>query len=760
MDYSAKMEWFFPDRIMKLCQGGKSSFGTRRLFVVGIGANGIDCLIKCKDIADNRYRADKSKLRFLGIGLKEQLDSASVNGSVLCADERLEIDPDKGIYPYLDDPELLPEAAKSWFDEGLRNYTPAKPVYGLTKRQCARIALFHYFNDLMKLFGDAINDFSGDKSPIEVVFTGNLGDAFFGGMAIDLAYMVGTMLTSAKFKFSVNAYMLAGDTALLQGLDGRALAIFYANTIVTKSELDKFQYQKKKYSQKFADNYVFSSDKPPFACCTVNAAEDTYEATIDNLAYKIIASPAVVFKQDDDAERLLSFNMFSGSNNHNFRYICGGNALEEIPLGKIVSFITLKLVVQNYNYLAKKSAGELEIGILSSKAAATDIYLAGKAGELPKFEYNESLNPLFSLKSLKNGTEATKKYVNDRLESIAKLCKEGADKFIEEIIDEIRGVCDQARYDNEKGPYYAAEIVRKCVSKLKTSISDAELQYSGISDSVAAEERKLTAEFHSIRGAFGLFGAKTNEAYVDQIKKYSEIKRFEYTAPVMIDYYKRLYARLSDYLAELTEMTDLFSAAVDCFHRIAEKMKPAESGTVRDAFDASEESFISDLNTLVDMLPESTTSLIFNRSKILKEAFDDDASFARNAVGYTMACFGKTLELGFDELCRQLGVDANAACSIENCLNRISITSPSEEESPLVRVLCPQSVSAGSVAGLHASHNTVNSIWSDSALLHAVMVEQVKAVKIDQFKDYKQWENMRYAYVNDSLKKHGIHIFK
>lgn len=762
MNYTDKMEWFSPNRIMKLYSGEKSSFGSRRLFVIGIGANGIDCLVRCKDIAENRYFADKSKLRFLGIGLKEELDGACVNGSSLCADERLEIDPDEAIYPYLNNPDLLPEAAKAWFDEGLRNYTPAKPVYGLSKRQCARVALFHCFSSVMKLFGDAINDFSGNNSPIEIVFTGNLGDAFFGGMVIDLAYIARTMFASAKFNITVNAYMLAGDTALLQGMDGRALAIFYANTIVTKAELDKFQFQKKKYSQKFAENYVFSYDKPPFQCCTINAAEQTYERTVDNIAYKIIASAALVYKQDDEAERLLSYNMFADSANHSFRYICGGSAVEEIPVGKIASFITLKLIVLNYNYLLKKTAGEMEIGIITSKAATSDMYLAQKAGELPKFEYDEALNPLFSVKSLKNGTEASKKYVNDRLEIIAKLCKEGADKFLAEIFDEIRNTCEQARYDNEKGPYYAAEIVRKCLSELKSAISQTEQSYGMVEDNVAVEERRLTAEFRSIHGTFGLFGAKSNEAYIDQIKKYGEIRRFQLTGKILLDYYKRLYDKLNDYYTnDLSKITDLFSAAIDLFHNISEQMKPAESGFARDAFDASDANITAVLNKMVDELPESTTSLIFKRSKILRAAASDDpAAFAREACGYTATCFHTILGLGYDEFCQQLGVGKNAANAIESCLGRLNTTSPAEDEPPLVRVLCPLGANTGSVAGLRAAYNTVNNIWSSSALPHTVMIEQVRAVKLDQFKDYKQWENMRYAYVNDSLKKHGIHIFK
>ena len=51
-------------------------------------------------------------------------------------------------------------------------------------------------------------------------------------------------------------------------------------------------------------------------------------------------------------------------------------------------------------------------------------------------------------------------------------------------------------------------------------------------------------------------------------------------------------------------------------------------------------------------------------------------------------------------------------------------------------------------------------IWNGSVLGTAAVVTQIKGdVKLESFNDYQQWENMHYAYINDSLKKHGIHIF-
>lgn len=761
MDANAKLEWFSPNRIMKLYPGEKAEYGSKRLYVVGIGANGVDCLIKCKDIAERRYTLDKSSVRFLGIGYKGRLD-VSENGSVLAENERLEIDPEEAVYPYLNDPEKIPECAKTWFDEGLRNYTPAKPTYGLNKRQCARLALFHYFDKILKIFGGAINDFSKEKKPLEIVFTGNLGDALFGGMMTDLAYIAKAMFRSTGCHVTVNAYMLAADTALLRGLEGRDLAIFYANTIVAKSELDRFQSGKRKYSQKFAENYTFSSDKPPFQSCVLNAAEETYKETVDNIAYKIAASCAPVFKTDDDAERLLSYNMLGKAENHSFRYICSGIAQSEIPIGKITSFLSLKLVVMTYNHLLKNSAGEMELGIISRKTVPTDLILAQKAGNLPHFEYDELRNALFSLKALKHGVEASKKYVTERVETIAEMCQKGADMSLAEIYDYIRGLCEAAKLDNAKGPYYASEIIRRCVTELKKAITAQTEVMESADIELAREDKMLIAEQHSIRGAFGLFGAKSTDDYVERMKHYVDALRTKLAGGIVLKFYQDLQAKLNEYYESgLRPLTDLFSAAIDKFHNITDEMKPADDRFTRDAFDASSENVRGLLSKLAEELPESTTSLLFKRCELLKAADSDDAeAFAAEAAAMTAMCFGEVLSGGYEGLCELFGETSDVSTALEDCLERISVTTPASEGEPLARMICPRDVKSGDIAGLKAAHSGLSYVWNNSPLPQTVMVQQLKGnVAVDKFKDYKQWENMRYAYVNDSLKKHGIHIF-
>ena len=145
----------------------------------------------------------------------------------------VKIVPEEAIYPCLNAPENMPDYIRSWFDEGLKNYSPAMPIprflfhkfrgiraenisvylqgilrvgkkrfyyiknyspampiYGLSKRQCGRVALFSCIKRVTKVISKCVSAFEGSDMSLEIVITGNLGDVFFGGMFIDLAYIV------------------------------------------------------------------------------------------------------------------------------------------------------------------------------------------------------------------------------------------------------------------------------------------------------------------------------------------------------------------------------------------------------------------------------------------------------------------------------------------------------------------------------------------------------------------------------------------
>lgn len=762
MNIEKQVEWLKPDRIMKLYEGKKTAFGTKRMFAIGVGRNGIDCLMRCKHLAENRYNTDKSRLRFLAVGEDKLLDAAEFCGSVLSADERLDIVPDEAIYKYLNVPERLPEQALAWFDTGLKNYTPAKPAYGMQKRQCGRVALFHYFDDLLKILGDAISAFSKNTAPLDIVVMGNMGDAFFGGMAIDLGYVLRALFETADYPVKVIAYMFAGDTAKFYEKDGRDLANSYANTIVTKGELDKFQCRKEPFSQKYTASFEISSDKPPFSACYITSAEDTYEHTLEAAALKIFSEPEIVYARDDDADKIMSYNMLGKTGAHSFRYLAYSSAASEVPIGQIVSYLNIKLLMAFNRVLNGNRADPMEVGKLIGKVTPNAMLLASRAGDIPKLEFDEKLNPLFSVRSLKNGSEASKKYVNEKVEQFADLCRKGARIMAPEIVDSVISVCDGAKNDFEKGPFYAVEIVKKCLAELRVALAKVKDEMSDIDENIAREERMLETSYKKVRSSPGIFAGRSAEDYCSWLKEYAEYKKIQLTCDTLKKFYEEVYGKLENYYKEdLYKKAEIFEKISIGKEDILFGSSPYEGFGVSKPFDISSPEIRAKLDKMVDELPESTQMMAFKRCELLNSPGNDEMFLPREIANIAKLCFTAFLEQNYDDLCAFFGTDATIAKSLEELFGQASVKTPADDDLPLTRVICPKSSPAGELAPIRAVHKGINCLWNDSAARCTVSVVQIKGgVRLDGFKDYTQWENMRYAYVNDSLKKHGIHIFR
>lgn len=760
MDNEDLIDWLKPDRIMKLYGGRKTRFGTKRLYVVGVGRSGADCLMRCKHIAANRYKEDKSRIRFLAIGEDRLLDGAEFCGSVLSDDEKLRIVPDEAVYKYLNAPERLPETALSWFDTGLKNYTPAKPVYGLQKRQCGRVALFHYVDELVRIFGDAISAFSTSSAPLDIVVVGSMGDAFFGGMAIDLGYILRSLFETADYPVNVAAYMFAGDTSRFCEKDSRDLANAYANTIVTKAELDGFQCRKTRFTQKYTPSFSVDSDKPPFSACYVNAAESTYEATLEAAALKILSECEIVYLRDDDADKIMSYNMLGKE--HSFRYLCCAASVSEAPMGEILSYLSVKTFMAFSHMLNKNSVSTMEMGKLIGMLTPNALFLATRAGEPPKTEFDEKLNPLFSVKSLKNGMEASKRYVNEKAEGFAELCRRGADMTLPEIADEVIKRCEDAKRDFEKGPFYAVAIIKKCLAELRVALAKVKDEAEDMGETMAREERGMRDAYKKVRVSPSFIAARAAGEYIAWLEEYGEYKKTELTLSILGEFYETLYRRIEEYYKEdLLKSAEMFEKIPVNRERILDGASPYEGFGVVPAFDAKSPEIRAALDKMVDELPESTKLTAFKRSDMMNADKGDELHFPRELVGIVQTCFGGFLDQGYDELCRCFGADGSAASALAKLLEETNVTTPAEDEPPLTRMICPKDAPAGELAPLKASHKGISDLWNDSSADRAVSVVRIKGgVRLDGFKDYTRWENMRYAYVNDSLKKHGIHIFR
>lgn len=760
MDNEKLIDWLKPDRIMKLYAGRKTRFGTKRLYVVGIGKNGTECLMRCKHIAENRYKTDNTKIRFLAVGEDKMLDAAEFCGSVLRDEEKLRIVPDDAIYKYLNAPERLPETALSWFDTGLKNYTPAKPAYGLQKRQCGRVALFHYFNDLLKIFGDAISAFSDSNAPLDIVVTGNMGDAFFGGMVIDIGYILKSLFETAKYPVKVTAYMFAGDTSKLFEKDSRELGNYYANTIVTKAELDSFQCRKTRFSQKYTQSFAVDTDKPPYSACYINAAESTYEATLEAAALKILSECEIVYVRDDDADKIMSYNMLGKE--HSFRYLACDTAVNEIPMGRIMSYLSVKLFMSFNRMLNKNSVSSMEMGKLIGKLTPNAQFLASKAGVLPKLEFNEELNPLFSVKSLKNGMEASRRYVSDNVEKFAELCRNGSDIVLPAVFDEVVSICEEAKNNFDKGPFYAVEVVKKSLAELRVAIAKIKTEMEDIGETMAREERMVKVSYKKIKNFPTFIASRMTEEYMAWLDEWGEYKKTEVTAGIVKEFYETLYAKIDEYYkVNLLKSAEMFERIPVNREKILTGESPYEGFGVTEAFDIFTPEIKSALDKMVDGLPDSTRLMAFKRSDLMNADKGDEMHFPRELVHIVQSCFASFFDQSYEEFCQFFNVEASEAAALGECLERAAVKTPASDEPALTRMICPKDAPAGELAPLRAVHKGISDIWNDSAADRMVSVVQIKGnVTLNGFKGYEQWENMRYAYVNDSLKKHGIHIFR
>lgn len=753
-----------PDRIMKMYRGSKSAFGTKKLFVIGIGQSGIDCLIRAKHIAENRFQKDKSRIRFLGIDVNDSVNGAEFCGSVLEDDEKLAVDPDTAIYKYLNDPDKMTEYEKDWFDEGLKNYTPNKPVYGLRKRQCGRLALFRCFGSIMRALGAAVTSFGLNDRPLEIAVVGSLGDAFFGGMMIDIGYLLRTLFETATYPVTIVAYMFAGDTSEFIEKEGRDLANAYANTLVTKSELDLFQSRKKRFWQQYSETIEISSDKPPYTACYIAQAEADYERTLEKTALKIMCEPGNIFAKNDDAEKLMAHNMLDKDGSHAFRYLAFSSAVNEIPLGKIVSYVSLKMLGKYLGDLRKRSIGEMELGKIAGKVTPNAALLASKAGSMPKFEFDENLNPLFSLRSLKNGGEASKRYVNERLDETAELCRKGADMVLPELAGQIKKLCENAVCDRKKGPYYALEIIKTCVSKLTAASKNIEQQTMNIGDDVAREERMMEAAYKKIKMTPGFMAKNLVEYYVDTVKGYMKCRYDQLTSRIVKGFYDRFSEELNKFAEEnLRTKSKVFDLISEHTDDILYGKSPYIGFGVKETFDplAPESANIrAILDNMVDSVPADKMELALKRADLLSAAQKGVSEFISELLVFVDICVGEFTEKGYDEICKYFKIENSLASGIEDCFGRVDITTPTTGDMPLTRVICPQTAKPADIAPLRALHKEINDIWNASASSYSVSIVRIQgAVKLEDFRNYEQWENMRYAYVNDSLKKHGIHIF-
>ncbi len=762
MEIEQKIAWLRPERIQKLYEGQKSSFGMNRLYIIGVGKNGTDCVLRCMHNTERRFGLDPKKVRFLCIGEDKQLEAASYEGSVPADGDVLPIVPEEAIYKYLNNPAKLPDSALSWFDQGLKNYSPAAPTYGLTKRQCGRIALFHYVNQILKLAGNALSDFGGSDKPVDVIITGNLGDPFFGGMFIDLAYIIGKIFAVCPGSVRIGGYLFAADTAALIEGDNRDLAGYSANTIVAKNELDKFQCGKKHFSQQYSKAFAVDTDKPPFNACFLIPAAQSYDLTMSIAAEKILNRMEIIFSKDDDAERIMSFNMLKADAPHDFRYLACGSAVVEAPVGKIMSYLGIKLFTRLYHSLNANNVGQTLLARYSGMVSPSRDLVASKSGKLPTIEFDERSEPAFSAKSVKassdNALSAVQKWIGDTKNAVIS----GTPICAKEIADSIIIDCENAKSDFAKGPFYAQEILKKCFAEIRVNIAKTKSEAENMAEQTERTRELTRAAYRKVRSA-SIFANKSIEQYLFELKGFCEASVVVECSEAMLDFYALLNEKLSEYYnGELQKAVAVFEQISVNRSGVMDSIKEDYSGKscVYDAFPADDENVRRRLDELADSVPKDKLEKYFRDSGILTLPEDDEKALAKAVVKILRQCFEEQLSMPLGEMCGYFGIKDGVESAMAKCISGCAVTAPVDDKFSITRVICPKNVRQEDISQLRKQYHGVNYIWNGSVCGQMTSASAIcGGAVLGEFSGYQQWENMHYAYANDSLKKHGLKIF-
>ncbi len=257
-----------------------------------------------------------------------------------------------------------------------------------------------------------------------------------------------------------------------------------------------------------------------------------------------------------------------------------------------------------------------------------------------------------------------------------------------------------------------------------------------------------------------VFAGKALEQYIYEIKDYAEYNRRLRTGGIVLDFYKRIYGKLEEYYkTELAKATQPFELITINRGSILEGINAEnQDSCIAEAFVFSE--ITEKLDKLIgEQLTEERFSFAFKDCNILK-ASDEEAGLAREIVKVVGRMFDYLLGLNFSGMCEFFGVEYSVVDIIERCLKKSVISTKVTDKIPVSRIVCPKETRHGDIAELRAAYNGMSYIWNSSVLNRGAVVTQVAGgVKLENFKGYELWENMRYAYVNDSLKKHGIRIF-
>ena len=332
-----------------------------------------------------------------------------------------------------------------------------------------------------------------------------------------------------------------------------------------------------------------------------------------------------------------------------------------------------------------------------------------------------------------------------------------------EISDSIISTCETAKCEYDKGPFYSLEIIKKCLAELRIAIAKTNAVISDMEDQVKRAQNLERTAYMKLKTA--LLVNKAVEQYLYELREYADCELKLRTGAILVKFYQGLTDRFTDYLNNvLSKATSVFeNVAINRSDIIDDIMSDSSKTTcVYDAFSAMDEKVTTKLDSLVDNLSADELGAALKSSGILALNDDsDECALALAVVSIINKCFGKIFDMSFGDMCEYFGFQNAIGDSIEECINTVEAAAPANDNFVLNRVICPVATRQEDILQLRSVHKGMNYIWNGSVLKHCTAVSQIKGgVAFDKFDGYAQWENMHYAYSNDSLKKHGYHIFK
>ena len=221
----------------------------------------------------------------------------------------------------------------------------------------------------------------------------------------------------------------------------------------------------------------------------------------------------------------------------------------------------------------------------------------------------------------------------------------GTPVCVKEISDSIIADCEAAKTDFAKGPFYAQEIIKKCLSELRVAQAKISSGEEDRSDQINRTRDIERAAMRKVRSS-SLFSGKAVEQYLVELKNYADAGAAVSTSRPMIEFCQQLSSRLTEYyenvlqkaIAPFEQISMNRGAIIDDIKKL-----PDANACIIEAFDINAEDIRAKLDRLSDEIPDEKLEKCFKESGILNLPEDDERVLGKAVVKILKQCFAEKL---------------------------------------------------------------------------------------------------------------------